>query len=385
MNGTNTTFFELHNLSIFQDGDDDFDDIDDDDGLGDMVGVVPRHVYLGFIYFILGFGSIGNACIIALMQDKDFHNMSYSVYLQVLAVSDTLLLVTVGVEDILDHQYGRLGHFVTSSVAFCKFWNYVANVFRLSSPWLVVSMTADRFAAVVFPLKRSFLCSRSTAIVVSSLVMATAFGEAVYHIVLSKPFPEEGACDPPAWDSLENYYYFRTLVLETSLPCVLIFFLNVYIITVINRSRKFRAAAAAGSQEKAPRVDKATVSLLAVSIMAFVALIPISALQVAEWRMDKELAEFERDLINNKTQDVEGFESLEDRREEAGDIWPALNLVFLFNFGHNFYVMLITGPRFRQKVITWFRCFRRMRRQDPSSQATNSYRDTEESKVEDRF
>ena len=246
-----------------------------------MVGVVPAHVYLGVIYFILVFGSIGNACIIALMQDRDFHKLSYPVYLRLLAVSDTLLLACVATEDILDHQYRRLGDFLMYSLTLCKFWNYISSLGKLSSPWLVVAMTFDRFVAVVYPLKRAVFCCRRTALIVCSVVLGAIASETLFYPILSKRFPEESDCSVK--ESAMDYIIFRTLVIETSLPCVLILFLNVYIIIAINRSRKFRASSTGTKQTreaKTSRLDKATVSLMAVSVMAFVALVPISTLQV---------------------------------------------------------------------------------------------------------
>ncbi|RUS73160.1 hypothetical protein EGW08_019082 [Elysia chlorotica] len=257
---------------------DDWDEEDDGHHGDKMVGVVPVKVYLSIIYFILIFGSIGNACIVAMMQHCDFQKLSYPVYLIALAVSDTLLLAVVATEDILDHQFGRLEDFFLSSLALCRFWNYFVSILRVNSPWLVVGMTLDRFVAVVFPLKRSAFCSRRTALIFCSILLAALSFESLFYALLSEHADDN--CLPPDWKHLRNYVIFRTLVSETSLPCAFILFLNVYIVITINRSRRFRAASAASRQAaKTSRVDKATVSLMAVSIMAFVALVPISILQ----------------------------------------------------------------------------------------------------------
>ena len=247
-----------------------------------MVGVVPRHAYLCFIYIILTSGLIGNACVIALMQNRDFYNLSYPVYLRVLAVSDSFLLISVCTEDILHHNFDRLHDFLTSSVALCKIWTYIRHTASFISPWLVMALTFDRFVAVVFPLKRAFYCSRRTAIIASSILVASILIESSFHLILAEIDLEQYDCMMPEWKSLVNYSIFRVLVLETTLPCTTILILNVYIIIVINRSRKFRAAVGSTQSDgvKTSRVDKATVSLLAVSVMAFIALLPISILQV---------------------------------------------------------------------------------------------------------
>ncbi|GFR90281.1 growth hormone secretagogue receptor type 1 [Elysia marginata] len=375
MNLTNTTIAEPHDLFLSQ-------DMDNGYFVETMVGIIPKKSYLGVIYFILAFGLLGNACIIALMQDREFRNLSYSVYLRVLAVSDSLLLAAVGTEDILDHQYYRLDEFQTSSEALCKIWQYVAQALRVISPWLVVSLTFDRFVAVVFPLKRSEFCSRRTASIVCSVVMGVTFAETLFFPLLAKVV--DGECAMPDWESVRNYASFRSLALETTIPCVLILFLNVYIIIVIDRSRRFRAAAAAAGsrqpgQEKTTRVDAATVSLMAVSVMAFVTLVPISLLQVVEWAIENQLARLEARMDRNNTEHVQTYQSTENMLYDVGNYWPVLNLVYLFNFGHNFYIMLVSGAKYRNKVGSWFKCLSFLRRKQSSTNRVTN-RDTEPSK-----
>ena len=275
MNVTKTTpaFYD----SMIDGGDEsDFDD----------TGIMPLQAYFFFIYFILIFGLIGNTCVIALMQSRDFHNLSYSVYLRVLAVTDSFLLMSVCTEDILEHNFDLLHDFVTSSVALCKIWTYFRSVLGLVSPWLVVTLTFDRFVAVVFPLKRAMFCSRRAAIITSSVLVGSIICESLFYLILYKPDYQynEYDCLRPESKAFLNYEIFRALTAETMLPCMFILILNVNIIIGINRSRKFRAAVGSNQPDgvKTSRIDKATVSLLAVSVMAFIALLPISIMQVCK-------------------------------------------------------------------------------------------------------
>ncbi|GFO03627.1 growth hormone secretagogue receptor type 1 [Plakobranchus ocellatus] len=364
MNSSNTTpgFSDLY---------EDDDELEPDHGFHTMVGVVPRKVYLGVIYFILIFGILGNICIICLMQYRDFRNLSYPVYLRALAVSDSLVLLTVCTEDILDHQFDLLYKFLTSSVALCKIWVYIGNVVRLLSPWLIVALTCDRFVAVVFPLRRAVLCSRRTAMIVCALITGLVVSESVFFLVLSKLISYEGEsqqlCSMKDTESLTDYLHLRTLCHETTLPCFIILFLNVAIILTVRRSFKFRATAGtAGSSqpggEKMSSMDKVTVSLTAVSMMAFCTLVPVSILQVIEWERERELLRYEEtiDWHNNSSskEQLKHLEHLEHRLQTVSDYWPPLNLLFLVNFGQNFYVMLTTGPKYRQVVGSWFQLWR---------------------------
>ena len=66
-----------------------------------------------------------------------------------------------------------------------------------------------------------------------------------------------------------------------------------------------------------------------------------------EWIWDGEITRMEQNLDWNNTEQIQSLDALQERRDEAGNYWPVLNFIFLFNFGHNFYIMLITGPKYR--------------------------------------
>ncbi|GFN74087.1 ubiquitin carboxyl-terminal hydrolase 24 [Plakobranchus ocellatus] len=344
------------------------------DGFETMVGVVPRVVYLGVIYFILIFGLIGNVSVLFLMHNRDFQNLSYPVYVRTLGVVDSIFLITVCIEDILDHQFKKMNEFMTSSVAFCKIWSFALNVTRLLSPWLIVSLTCDRFVAVVFPLKRAVLCSRRTALITCSMIVGLVLGESLFYAILSRPVMNEEdfelECDLAMRGSVLNYVMFRALFHETTLPCTVILFLNIGIIITVRRSLKFRAATGSKQpgKEKSSSMDKVTLSLTAVSLMAFICLLPISLLQVIEYSWFDEMENYEEHLerqINITEEELQRMNDLHVRAYKIGNYWPLLNLFFLVNFGQNFYVMIITGPKYRQ-------VFERIQKKNNNSSSSSS-------------
>ena len=245
------------------------------DKFTEIVWVVPPRVYIGVIYFVFIFGLIGNACILALMRAQDFRHLSYSVYLRFLAIWDSLLLVHTCISDILDVHFGLFSKFELWSEALCKFWSYFGAVVGLNSIWLLLALTFDRFVAVVFPFKRAMFCSHRTATIISSVLVACVLCESSYAFLSERNY-EEVSCMEPEWGSIYKYLIFRALFLATLLPFTIILFLDVYIVIVIKRSRSFRAAVGSNQRggEKPSRVDRATVSLVAVSLMAIVTLVP---------------------------------------------------------------------------------------------------------------
>ena len=109
--------------------------------------------------------------------------------------------------------------------------------------------------------------------------------ESLFQPILATLNYEEYDCLlPTSSDSLLNYKIARRLLFTSILPCFIIVFLNVYTIVVINRSRTFRAAVGSNKpgREKASRVDRGTVSLEAVSLVAFATLLSSSVTQVCD-------------------------------------------------------------------------------------------------------
>nr|KAG5703634.1 hypothetical protein BaRGS_002508 [Batillaria attramentaria] len=92
------------------------------------------------------------------------------------------------------------------------------------------------------------------------------------------------------------------------------------------------------------RVDRTTCSLMMVSALAFVTLVPKTLLEVMElaWTIQHD--------TDVEAAEEEGQEPPEEPHYllRAGATWPLLNLIYLLNFGQNFYVMLIANFRYRE-------------------------------------
>nr|KAG5703616.1 hypothetical protein BaRGS_002490 [Batillaria attramentaria] len=102
------------------------------------------------------------------------------------------------------------------------------------------------------------------------------------------------------------------------------------------------------------KLDRATVSLMAVSVMAFLTLVPKTMLEVIElaW-MDQHDA-----VVTAADEAGDDIPPEPHYLVVAHETWPVLNLIYLMNFAQNFYVLMITNARFREvirKKLCW-RC-----------------------------
>lgn len=260
------------------DDDDWNDDESDDDYEETTEGFFPKSVYIFLIYFILILGIFGNIMVSIMMNQASLCQSSYSVYVRFLAVIDTLVLLTSCAEDIMDQQFGGFGESFQESYL-CSSWLFMGRIATAASPWFVVAFSIDRYIGVIFPFKKRILATRKIAFIVSCslmglLIVETAVLSALLHV------NSVMVCTVDEGDFLMYQTIFR-LVFVSMVPCVVLLYLNLHIIVGIRRSSKFRNEASEADKHKAQVDRKITISLVAVSLMAFLTLVPAALAEVS--------------------------------------------------------------------------------------------------------
>ena len=306
--------------------------IDNDDKLtfrrGPPLGRWPYFTVYGYGYWsvvvaISLMGLVGNLFLFIMMTDKKLSCLSYSVYLKFLAVSDSVLIIIRLIQE--NERTFNLPQLTQTYTAVCKISFSLKIFVMLLSPWLVVGLALDRYVCVCFPLKRERFCSRLKAIIVCSTMVGLS-------VVLLIPFLVDTEliglrCIPS--DGVKNYYVVIRLAFSSFLPCLLILILNVFTVIGIRRSQNFRKkfmTSRSGSTNQQP--DGATRPLVLVSMLAFVTLLPVSvteAIQIA--------------VLISKTHNKALLLS--------NTLWPVFVLVYMLNFGQNFYILLASSSNYR--------------------------------------
>ena len=114
----------------------------------------PGYAYWISNVIIVVLGLAGNALVMVLMADVKFSTLSYPVYLKFLAISDSLVLLLIGIRESL--RLFTFPYRVGSNSIVCAFTWFSMNTTTITSPWLLVGLTADRIFCVVFPLKKYY-------------------------------------------------------------------------------------------------------------------------------------------------------------------------------------------------------------------------------------
>ena len=322
---------------------------------------IQGKVYMTCILIVTSLGVAGNIMSFILMLDAKLNSFAYSVYMKWLAVSDSLLLIMVSTEDTLD-TYDNLNSFLTVHVVFCRVWGFFKSVTFTLSPWLVVTLTLDRFVCIVFPLSRHVLCTRSKATKLCLTLTLATLALNIQYLIF--PYINDNECILPDIPTLINYGIFMNLVLKSTLPCALVLVLNIITISRIRRSLSFRRQFARDNISKAEKEgeDKSTLPLLLVSVLAFVTLLPRTVTEAVELFLEF-LQPDDIALIL------------------ASNVWPIFNVIYLMNFAQNFYILIASWPEYRmiiQKQIGLFKANGKSSSQqkNPSQSSSTQFSET---------
>ncbi|XP_041355422.1 cysteinyl leukotriene receptor 1-like [Gigantopelta aegis] len=292
--------------------------------------------YWVIVVIIVIFGLIGNAFSFLLMSDGQFSLLSYPVYLKALAVSDSVQLITKLVEET-QMEFG-FNEFSNFSDVVCKLWQYVRYSTLMLSPWLVVGLSLDRLVCVLFPMTRDRFCTKKKALVVCSC-LALVFAVIMIPVLTSLRVVGGLCGGRQVSDALLALFIVIRLILSSTLPCLLIFILNVAIIVRIRLSATFRKTFTSTSASSSARsnMDSSTRPLVMVSVIAFLTLLPFSITECVQILLSLTLIDIKTLLL-------------------TVEMWPLFHLIQMLNFGLNFYILVSSSATYRNIIAAKVKC-----------------------------
>ena len=273
-------------------------------------------------------GLAGNALVMVLMADVKFSTLSYPVYLKFLAIADSLVLLLFGIRESL--RLFTFPFLVGSNSIACSFTWFSLSTTTMSSPWLMVGLTVDRFFCVVFPLKRHMVCTRKIAMITCSSI-------SVFSVTLSLPLlfgskVEKGKIVCFIESNLMPYFTFQRLLITSNIPCLMILIFNIAIGIHIQRSARFRKKfinASSGSTKD--KINNSLRPLLLISMLAFLTIMPLS------------VAESVIGIVMKPNVDPVTAETLLKW-------WLRLQIPYLVNFAQNFYILMASSVNYRNII-----------------------------------
>ncbi|XP_074658263.1 allatostatin-A receptor-like [Tubulanus polymorphus] len=213
-------------------------------------------------------GLFGNVASFIIMTSEKFRVCSYASYLAALAVFDTLLMFAYTAPVLNYAFYPRIVVELSTDFA-CEFYEYFFQVTDIISSGLIVLLTAERFAIVVWPFSARTIATPSVSRTLVILLTVTWFASFTYIFAAVEYSPDRGGCVfvSEYWSD----FYFRISPTFTSyLPVTVVVIFNVVLIAMLRRSEQFGGAGG----KKANSTRKATFLVITVSIMFAAFIIP---------------------------------------------------------------------------------------------------------------
>lgn len=206
------------------------------------------------IVIITLIGLIGNFLTIMVFSQKKFRINSSSVYLLCLAINDSLFLIIHLVEDTmktfkdmylneseLTNELNLFALMDQFEIA-CRFINYMRNVLRFISAYIVVLFTIQRLAIVYHPLSRKFISIKSawkTVLMITIVsILINIWVPFMFEIEISE---NKSFCDIKKYFKREYFYLniiYTTFIMLIPMLIILLCNLSIIYKTVINESKR---------------------------------------------------------------------------------------------------------------------------------------------------
>ena len=263
-----------------------------------------------------------------------------NVYLTALALSDTAMLYSVALpmwsRKVLDYDVHAI------HVVICKLFIWAMNTVAALSAWLLVALTAQRAASVVWPHRVNVICTRHKS-VVTIVVISTMCSLLYSHTLYGFDLVESGngtrwMCSFGSTDYqvfFASIWVIADLFIYSVFPCVFLIASNVVLgwkVTVAMKEAraKFSAGSECQKDSRQKKASSVTITIIIVSVAFVVITIPAQV--------------YNTFFYGYASSDFDYF------------LYDFFFVYALSNFGWNFYLYCLTGSKFREEFKILFRC-----------------------------
>ena len=325
----------------------------------------PGKSFYAFVTpFIIVIGLIGNIVSLKVFTCTRLRDLSASLYLIALSISDSCVLLTYVLLDWLHNGLPAWHHGFSVNIihrqCICELFLFVSYVFRFVTVYLLVIFSVERYIAVCKPLQRQAICSKNVARKVILVVLLSAVLISFYKPLLSGLYPAsngpttfqnvtvnqsdydaasgEGAIC--TWNPrYENFHYVMELIYGltiTAIPFVLVTVFNLLILKQL-LTKYFQSQSTREMFRKSKMRIELTVMVLAVS-MCFICLnIPY----FIAWTIQN-LQTFNPDSMYTV--------------QRNSDVLRVTRTIFSINYSINFFVYCLTGSYYRGVILNMLGC-----------------------------
>lgn len=286
---------------------------------------------------ILVFGICGNLLTLLVMLRSRMSGNSTSVFLPVLAVADSIALVSGIIPEWLEmaHIIKLKGLHPWS----CRAEKVIFYSSIDASIWTLLAFTIDRWLAVVFPLKKTSWCTERRAKIAVIVVICSSIGLNSHVLWTRGTVRGLDRLKNETWinhcGKPEPYAYFEKFIrpwivfgLANALPVVLICFCNTMIVNALIRIPRRDGAMGVRDRDKANVLQTTFMCLSASFLFLFCVTPSIIVLIGRPWW---------------------------DERYWYDVVKAVANLLTHVNHSVNFLLYCVSGRRFREELISMLR------------------------------
>ncbi|XP_052774247.1 galanin-like G-protein coupled receptor npr-9 [Mya arenaria] len=290
-------------------------------------------------------GLVGNILSLIVMKSKALRHKSYSQYLCVLAICDTLTLVIRQIRSV-DEYFLETSY---TAVVFrnfddfgCKLFNFTEHVSYLMSSWIIVLMALERLIAVCMPFKKFMIRKRSGSTLALIAMFVSICLSQAFRLVMVEQLDSAscGASDSfiELYSNLHIYFYYMCLTFILPVSCVIVCNgLVLYQIFKIRHEIKTRVDRNHRQHRAMRKTHRTTCMLLTVSFTFLGTMLPLLTISMII------------DIV------------VKTRGPAAYPFYVAMTpyldiavVVSLVNYAANFFIYILSGRNFRYELRKFF-------------------------------
>lgn len=289
-------------------------------------------VVLGDVFFIyvlpiiIFVGIFGNGLSFIVFLDRELRNISSSVYIMAVLITDTGTLVTL---IIVWLEALRINPWYLHGM--CKAFVYITYIFNFLSEWYVVCITVENYVTLRHPTKIKIFCTVRNAVIVT--VSLAIFAFSFYCVFLFLTHSSAGSCLQWTNDSEERIFYvffYIDQIITLLLPTIVLFVLLAIIVLQVLKSIKSKRRMSQKFNKKQSSIPQVRVAkmLFVLSTSSFLQSTPDHVLK----------------FCSSMGQIV----SLSESEQVAALI---LNFLAYTKFSSKFFILVGFSKNFRQKIL----------------------------------
>ena len=309
--------------------------------------------------FIIIIGIFGNTVSLIILRKRALRNLSASLYLKAICISDTGVLLTYVLLDWLHKGLslwpGGAKVSLVNISGFCQSFLFLSYTFRIISVWLIIVFTFERYVAICHPLQRRLICTRSFSFKLIGCVSVLAAIVCLYKPIISRVRQTgNGSYVCSRSDEYKNINWILDSIYGvciTALPFIIISFFNTMILRKLVCRKADIVEARAISKESRMRLEF-TFILLSISTCFICLNLPYF---IVWCRRFQSIHDIQSSAWNGSGKDYIILAKFIQTGLNRNQLFIT-RTIFYINYAVNFFLYCLTGRQYRKNMIQLFCC-----------------------------